>query len=121
MPVDALAAVLVLLVVLLHVRPLLPDQVNVQRRLLFSVTPQNVAAHEPRQVLGHLVAYEVALAHREDQVQVFEGPPLGLFDEEEHEDEGEKVQAREEAKGPAVVEAGVDAAGGCEQVEISFL
>lgn len=86
-----------LLLLLLRAGPLLPDEVDVERGLLLAAAPQHVAAHEPRQVPGDLVADEVALAHGEDQVQVLERPPLGLLDEEEYQDEGEQVEGGEQA------------------------
>lgn len=53
------------------------------------------------------MTHKVALAHGEDEVEVLEGPELGLLDEEEDEGEGEEVEGGEEAEGADVVEAGV--------------
>jgi len=73
-----------------------PAQVYIQAGLR-EVPAQDVAPEQPGQIRADLVFDEVALAHGEDKVEIFEGQALGLFHEQEDEDEGDKVEAREEA------------------------
>jgi len=85
-----------------------PDEIKIQLRLR-DIPTQYIPSEEPGQVLPDLVAREAGLAHVEDGVEVLESAALGLFHEEEDEDQGYEVQASEEAEGPAVAESCVDA------------
>lgn len=80
-------------------RPI-PRAVDVQARrglVVARCTPARhsaqAAAREPGQKSPDLVLDKDALRHRKDEVQVFEGAALRLLDQEEHEDQGKKVQA----------------------------
>ncbi len=76
--------------------------VHVQRRLRVHRAAEDVAAEKPGQVLGDLVADEASLPHSEYKVQVLERPPLGLLEQQEDEDKGHEVEAREQAQRAAL-------------------
>lgn len=52
---------------------------------------------------------EYALANSEDEIEILQGPPLGFFDQEEHESEGEKIEPREQSERTSVLETKDDA------------
>lgn len=88
-----------------------PDLVLVQAWLV-DLFPQYVPVKEPGQIRADLVFHKCALGDGEDPVKILKGAALGLFDENEHEEEGYEVEPGEEAQCTTVAKL-VDDAAAC--------